>query len=187
MVSRAAGLIWRGMRNLVQRGADLGIRLAAALQWLAPLLTRITLGHAFFLTGRGKLANIDDLVGFMTTRGIPFPEANAAFVARLEFYGGMALVLGLLTRLVAAGLASTMVVALSGERQELVESWRWEGGVGPTDIPSYVFLILLTWLVLFGPGAVSMDKLLSRWLGVGAPAVQRPPVRTDTATAPPAA
>jgi len=175
------------VRNVFQRAADLGIRLAAALQFLAPLLTRMTLGHAFFLTGRGKLANIDDFVGFMATRGIPFPEANAAFVARLEFYGGLALVLGLLTRLVAAGLASTMLVALLGERQQLIDSWRWEGDLGPTDIPSYVFLLLLGWLVLFGPGAVSLDKLLSRWLRVGAPVVQRPPDRTDMRTAPPAA
>jgi len=168
-------------RNLVQRAADLGIRLAAALQFLAPLITRITLGHAFFLTGRGKLAHFEDFVGFMATRGIPFPEANAAFVARLEYYGGIALVLGLLTRLFAAGLASTMVVALIGERQQLIESWRWEGDVGPTDIPSFVFLVLLGWLVLFGPGPLSLDKLVSRWLRVGAPVVQRPPVRTGTA------
>ena len=175
------------MRNLVQRAADLGIRLAAALQLLAPLLTRITLGHAFFLTGRGKLANLDDFVGFMAARGIPFPEANAAFVAQLELYGGVALVVGLLTRLVAAGLASTMLVALFGERQQFMESWRWEGDVGPTDVPSFVFLLLLGWLALFGPGPVSLDKLLSRWLRVGASVVQRPPARTEAGTAPPAA
>jgi putative oxidoreductase len=170
------------VRTLVQRAADLGIRLAGHLQFLAPLLTRITLGHAFFLTGKGKLANIEDLVGFMAARGIPFPELNAAFVARLEFYGGILLVLGLLTRLVAAGLASTMVVALLGERGEFSESWRWSGELGPTDIPSFVFLVLLSWLVLFGPGALSLDKLVSRWLRVGAPVVQRPPTRTETVT-----
>jgi len=165
-------------RAAVQRAADAGIRVAAALQLLAPLLTRITLGHAFFLTGRGKLANFEDFVGFMAARDIPFPEANAAFVARLEYYGGIALVLGLLTRLFAAGLASTMVVALLGEREPFIESWRWQGDVGPTDIPSFVFLLLLAWLALLGPGPVSLDKLVSRWLKVGAPAVQRPPDRT---------
>jgi putative oxidoreductase len=177
------------VRNLVQRAGDAGIRVAAALQFLAPLVTRITLGHAFFLTGRGKIANIDDFVGFMAARGIPFPEANAAFVARLEYYGGMLLVLGLMTRLMALMLSGTMVVALLGERQQFLESWRWEGDVGPTDIPSLVFLLLLGWLILFGPGALSLDKLVSRWLRVGAPAVQRPPARTDSAAepAPPAA
>jgi len=169
------------VRSAAQRAADLGIRLAAALQSLAPLVTRFTLGHAFFLTGRGKLANIEDFVGFMAARGIPFPEANAAFVARLEYYGGMALVLGLMTRLVAAGLASTMVVALLGEREQFMESWRWSGDLGPTDTPSFVFLVLLAWLVLFGPGPVSLDKLLSRWLKVGAAAVQRPPDRMEPA------
>ena len=168
-------------RRLVQRAADIGIRLAAGLQFLAPLLTRITLGHAFFLTGRGKLAHFEDFVGFMAARGIPFPEANAAFVARLEYYGGIALVLGLFTRLVAAGLASTMVVALLGEREQFLESWKFEGDVGPTDLPSFVFLLLLGWLVLLGPGVVSLDKLVSRWLGVGADTVQRPPARTEPA------
>jgi uncharacterized membrane protein YphA (DoxX/SURF4 family) len=169
------------VRAAAQRAADLGIRLAAALQFAAPLLTRIALGHAFFLTGRGKLANIEDFVGFMAARGIPFPEANAAFVARLELYGGIALVLGLLTRLVAAGLASTMVVALLGEREQFMETWRWTGDLGPTDIPSFVFLVMLAWLVLFGPGPLSLDKLVSRWLKVGAAAVQRPPARTEPA------
>jgi putative oxidoreductase len=166
-------------RTLLQRAADVGIRLASALQFLAPLLTRITLGHAFFLTGRGKLDNLEDFVGFMAARGIPFPEANAAFVARLEYYGGIALVLGLLTRLFAAGLLSTMVVALAGEREQFTESWRWSGDIGPTDIPSFVFLVMLAWLALFGPGPVSVDKLVSRWLKVGAPVVQRPPARTE--------
>jgi putative oxidoreductase len=169
------------VRNLVQRACDAGIRVASALQFVAPLVTRVTLGHAFFLTGRGKLANFDDFVGFMATRGIPFPEANAAFVARLEYYGGILLVLGLLTRLVALGLASTMVVALIGERQQFMESWRWEGDVGPTDIPSFVFLLLLGWLILFGPGWLSLDKLVSRWLRIGASVVQRPPARTEGA------
>jgi putative oxidoreductase len=169
------------VRRLVQRGTDIGIRVAAAMQFLAPLLTRIALGHAFFLTGRGKLANLEDFVGFMAARGIPFPEANAAFVARLEYYGGIALVVGLLTRLFAAGLASTMLVALAGERQQFMESWGFGGDVGPTDIPSFVFLLLLGWLVLFGPGPVSLDKLVSRWLKVGAPVVQRPPARTEAA------
>ena len=58
------------VRTAAQRAADLGIRLAAALQFAAPLLTRVTLGHAFFLTGRGKIANIEDFVGFMAARGI---------------------------------------------------------------------------------------------------------------------
>jgi putative oxidoreductase len=153
----------------LKRGAQLALRAAAALAFIAPLLTRVTLGHAFFLTGRGKLANFENTVGFFADQGIPFPAINAAFVSRLEYYGGMLLVVGLLTRLVAAGLASTMVVALFTERTQFFESWRWTGEVGPTDVVPWVFLIMLSWLVLYGPGLLSLDTLIARWLGVGPP------------------
>jgi putative oxidoreductase len=142
------------------------LRLATALSFLAPLLTRVTVGYAFFLTGRGKLANFENFVGFFTDLGIPFPALNAHFVARLEYYGGIALILGLATRLFAAGLASTMVVAiLTSEREQFLTSWLPTGDVGPLDISPYVFLLLLSWLVLYGPGLVSLDTVVARRLG----------------------
>jgi len=158
----------------VERPVRLGLRVAAAFAFLPPLLTRLTLGHAFFLTGRGKLANFDTFVSFLTDQGVPAPVVNAHVVARLEFYGGILLVLGLLTRLIALGLAGTMVAALLTERRQFFESWRFTGEIGPTDIASYVFLLLLTWLVVYGPGAVSLDALLARALGLDARPRQTP-------------
>ncbi len=150
-----------------QRAAHLGLKAAAALAFLAPLVTRITMGHAFFLTGRGKLEHFETTVEFFASQNIPFPALNAAFVSRLEYYGAMLLLVGLLTRLVAAGLASTMAVALLTERHQFLQSWLPTTELGPTDISSFVFLILLGWLVLYGPGPVSLDHLLARWLRVG--------------------
>src|SRR5688572_32255160 len=72
----------------LQRAARLGLTAAASAAFIAPLLTRITLGHAFFLTGRGKLANFDTTVEFFASQNIPLPALNAAFVSRLEYYGG---------------------------------------------------------------------------------------------------
>jgi putative oxidoreductase len=151
---------------LVERPARLGLRAAAALAFLPPLLTRIALGHAFFLTGRGKLANFDTFVSFLSDQGVPWPEMNAHVVARLEYYGGILLVVGLLTRLAGLGLAGTMAVALWTERKPFIESWAFTGDIGPTDISPFVFLLLLTWLVVYGPGVVSLDALLARWLGL---------------------
>jgi hypothetical protein len=59
-----------------------------------------------------------------------------------------------------------MVVALLTERKQFFESWRFTGDIGPTDIASFVFLLLLTWLVVYGPGVVSLDALLARRLGL---------------------
>lgn len=163
----------------VRRAVALSLAVAGALAFLAPLLTRVTLGHAFFLTGRGKLAHFETTVAFFATQGIPMPELNAALVSRLEYYGGALLVAGLLTRVVSLLLAGTMAVALLQERQQFLTSWLPTGEVGPTDIAPWVFLVLLLWLVLHGPGAASVDRLLARHLAEE----ESPPVAVEPARA----
>ena len=150
--------------SAVQRIERLGLAAAAGLAFLPALLTRLLMGEAFFLTGRGKLANFDNTVQFFASLGIPMPELNAAFVSRLEYYGGIALVLGLATRIVAAGLASTMVVALlTAEKQGFLEAVRLSGEQTPTDIVPVVYLLFLLWLVIIGPGSLSLDRLVAGW------------------------
>jgi len=157
--------------TVLRRAARLGLKLAAALSFVAPLLTRVTLGYAFFLTGRGKLANLDQFSGFLNELGVPFAAAQAPFVAGLEFVGGICLVLGLLTRLMGAGLAGTMVVALlTADKETFLNAWLPTGDVGPLDVAPWVFLLLLTWLVLYGPGRLSLDALLGKWLRLGSEA-----------------
>lgn len=149
----------------VRRVVEIALKVAALVAFLPPLVTRLVLGHAFYLTGKGKLANPENVVGFFTSLGIPMPELNAAFVSNLEFYGGLLLVAGLLTRVVAAGLASTMIVALlTADRESFVGAIRGTGEAGPTDVAAFVFLVLLSWLVIYGPGLVSLDALVARWL-----------------------
>jgi putative oxidoreductase len=148
--------------------ADAGLKVAAALAFLAPLATRVVVGWAFFLTGRGKWEHFENTVTFFTELGIPAPEANAALVATLELVGGIALIVGLLTRLFASGLAATMVVALmTADQERFVSSWS-SPDIGPTDISAFVFLLFLSWLALYGPGVVSLDRFLARKLGIGA-------------------
>jgi putative oxidoreductase len=157
----------------VHRATRLSAQAAAALAFLPPLLTRLVLGQAYFLTGRGKLEHFDNTVAFFTDLGIPMPQLNAAFVARLEYYGGMLLIAGLLTRLVALLLSSTMVVALlTADRELFGQALRGIGDAGLTDVTPFVFLMLLLWLVVFGPGAASLDRLLGRWVRPPAPAAR---------------
>jgi putative oxidoreductase len=149
---------------VVPGAARLGLRAASALAFLPPLLTRLVLGQAFFQTGGGKLENFENTVAFFTDLGIPLPALNAAFVARLEFYGGLLLVAGLLTRVTALLLSSTMVVALlTADRALFVQALAGGGDAGLTDVTPFVYLLMLAWLVVFGPGPVSLDRLVARW------------------------
>ena len=147
----------------LRRARALALKLAAALAFLAPLSTRLLMGQAYYQTGSGKIANFANTVSFFSELGIPHPEANAFFVSRLEFWGGLLLIAGLLTRVVAAGLATTMVVALAtADREDFVAALQGSGEKGLTDVVPFVYLLFLVWLVLYGPGPVSLDALLVR-------------------------
>ena len=171
-------------RPLIARLTAVSLWLSAVLAFLPPLLTRLVIGQAFFLTGRGKLANPAGTAEFFANLGIPFPELNAAFVSRLEFYGGALLVMGLATRLVAAGLASTMVVALAtADKETFLAALGMSGEQGLTDVTPFVYLLFLAWLMAFGPGPVSLDALVRRRFTTAKLMGEQP---TPTAVLPPA-
>jgi putative oxidoreductase len=148
----------------IQRLAAFGLRITAALAFIAPLLTRLVVGWGFHVTGHGKLGDLGKVTGFFTDLGIPFPGANAAFIASLEFVGGLFLILGLGTRIFAALLSCTMIVALlTADKPTFIQKFPAD----LTDVTSFTYLLLLIWLVFYGPGPVSVDRFLSKWLGVG--------------------
>jgi len=152
----------------IQRLASLGLRIAAALSFLAPLLSRLAIGSAFHFTGDGKLHNLQRTTEFFASLGIPFPGFNAVFISLLEFVGGLCLFIGLGTRIFAALLSCSMIVALlTSDGKE----WLNKFPADITDVTSFTYLLFLIWLVLYGPGPVSLDKLLSKWLRIG----QQPP------------
>jgi len=148
----------------LQRLAEFGLRVAAKLAFLAPVLTRLVIGSAFHFTGDGKLHNLDRTTQFFSSLGIPFPHFNAIFIASLEFFGGLCLMFGLAARIFAALLSCSMIVALiTSDGQE----WLQKFPADITDVTSFTYLLFLIWLVLYGPGPVSIDKLLSKWLHIG--------------------
>jgi hypothetical protein len=58
-----------------------------------------------------------------------------------------------------------MVVALmTADKERFWASWTSASEASPTDISAFVFLLFLSWLVLYGPGAASLDRFLARWL-----------------------
>lgn len=147
------------MPNLIQRGFKTASKLTGALQFAAPLVTRLLVGVTFFYTGQGKLQNLDRTTAFFTDLGIPFASANALFVSSLEFFGGICLMLGLGTRVFSLLLSSTMIVALlTADKANFIGKFPAE----LTDVSPVVLLVLLIWLALYGPGRASIDWFLGK-------------------------
>jgi putative oxidoreductase len=131
--------------------------LADKIAFLGPTLARLTVGLVFIGTGWGKLHSIPDVTEFFTTLHIPAPGFNARLTAATEFFGGLAMLLGLGTRLVSLPLAFTMVIAiLTAKRADIT------GLTALVGFEEWSYLVFFIWLALVGAGPVSIDGLLGR-------------------------
>jgi hypothetical protein len=81
-------------------------RVAQHLQWVAPLFARLVVGWVFMWSGWGKLQNLPAIIDNFAGWKIPAPHLLAPFVSGVEFFGGIFLLLGLMTRISAGGRKS---------------------------------------------------------------------------------
>lgn len=77
---------------------------------LGLLVLRIGFGVVFAMYGYMKLKDMGAVVGFFSTLG--FPAFLAYLVAYVEFLGGIAVILGVFTRIASSMLAVVMAVVL---------------------------------------------------------------------------
>lgn len=76
------------------------------------LILRVVVGVVFVVHGWDKFFHIKDIIGFFGSVGIPFPHFTAYFVATIEFFGGIAILLGAFTWLVGLLFAIIMLVVI---------------------------------------------------------------------------
>lgn len=126
------------------------------------LLIRIMLAVVFMFHGSQKLFGWFEGPGFAATGefmgkiNLPMPAVSAFLAAATEFFGGAALLLGVLVRLVVLPMAFAMFVA----------AFVVHGGVfsvqqGGMEYPLTLAIILLA-LGLTGGGRVGLDRVLWR-------------------------
>lgn len=121
-------------------------------------LVRIITGVIFIAHGYMKffVMGMPGTTGFFTQVGIPAPGVMAPLIATLEVAGGIALVLGLLTRLAALGLVIDMLGAIFFVRLK--------GGFFAPNGAEFEILLFVACvaLVIAGAGALSVDEGLAR-------------------------
>jgi putative oxidoreductase len=130
-------------------------RVAKHLNAWAPLFARIVAGWVFLWSGWGKLHNLSAIVENFAGWHIPAPHILAPFVSGVEFFGGLFLLLGLLTRISAGALGVTMIVAIISAKWSDVDSLETLLGFDETE-----YLALFLWLAIAGAGRFSIDRLL---------------------------
>lgn len=114
----------------------------------SPLPLRIIAGIGFMLHGLPKLLDIPGTQNSFTNMGLP-PEL-AVIIGLLEFIGGLAILLGILTRIAAGLLAIDMIGAIL-----LVKLSK--GFIGGYEL-DLLYLAIMISLMISGPGSLSIEK-----------------------------
>jgi putative oxidoreductase len=132
-------------------------RVALHLAWLAPLFARIVTGWVFLWTGWGKLTHLPMVVQNFASWDIPAPGVLGPFASGVEFFGGILLLAGLMTRIAAGALGVVMIVAVAAVQWAEVTSF-----LDLVGLEEVMYLSLFLWLAIAGAGPVSLDRLLER-------------------------
>jgi len=135
------------------------------------LLLRLMAGGVFLWEGILKFVYTNQGIGRFTKLGMPIPAFTANFVAGLEIVGGLLLISGLLTRLIAVPFVIEMIVAILSTKISLYL------GTSPLPLPpappkigmwavlheirsDYAQIMTVIFLLINGPGRWSLDAVL---------------------------
>src|SRR5712664_4712672 len=131
-------------------------------------ILRLVLGVVFFAHGAQKTLGWFGGFGFSATMGfftqqahIPAPLAFLAICA--EFIGGIGLILGLLGRVAAFGIACNMIVAIAMVHWRFGLFANWYGNQKGEGIEFHLLAIAAALVIMIkGSGAFSIDRALSK-------------------------
>jgi putative oxidoreductase len=165
---RAGERIWL---SVARRRIEETIHLLNGQEWIVQLLIRVFVGYFFMETGWAKLHNLDGFARRFAGWGIPWPHFNAALSAYTEFIGGLLTIFGIGTRLVSIPMIINMLVAIL--KVNLMSVNTLDDFV-ELDEPLYALTYL--WLLISGPGWVSLDYLISRIFGLNSSAAKALPL-----------
>jgi putative oxidoreductase len=125
---------------------------------IALLVLRLAVGFSFFMHGYQKVfgMGVGGVTQGFTQMGIPLPGIAAPFIAFLELAGGIALMLGVLSRVVAFLLACDMAVATTFVHMK--NGYLGQGGMELTFLLGMMALAV----ALAGAGRFSVDAAMVR-------------------------
>ena len=94
------------MASITQTSPNYGTAVGQnTAQNLAALIGRILIVMLYIPSGWGKLVGFAGTVGYIQSKGVPFPEVCAAIAVAAEFGLGLLILIGYQTRWAALGLA----------------------------------------------------------------------------------
>jgi putative oxidoreductase len=128
------------------------------------LSVRLYWGWQLAQSGWGKLHHLSGVAEYFGTLGLPMPAQMAIFIACVEFFGGIFLALGLLSRITGLVLTVNMTMAyIMGDREALL-SFFSDPDKFIAAAP-FAFLLVSLIVLICGAGKISMDSAIAYFSG----------------------
>src|SRR5271163_2299204 len=130
-------------------------------------ILRLVLGVVFFAHGAQKMLGWFGGFGFSGTMGfftgmLHVPALFAFLAIAAEFFGGLGLILGFLTRIAAFGIAVNMVVAVVMVHSSNGFFMNWTGTQKGEGFEYHLLALAVTaFLMIRGAGAFSVDRVIA--------------------------
>ena len=159
---------------MIERLVGLALAPSPPLASALATVLRVAAGAIFIGFGQSKFAHHAREVRSFDRYGLPAPEAFTYAIGTVELIGGLFLVLGLATRLVAPGLAGNMVGAIA-------TGGRVDGGFVNLGLAP-MLLVAMVFLLWAGAGRFSLDCALRRRLDPARPVEEQSHNRHDPVT-----
>src|ERR1700687_2005049 len=144
------------MKRLMGTSQDVGLTTLA-----------VVAGVVFFAHGARKMLGWFGGFGFHGTMGafthMGMPAALAFLIICTEFFGGLGLIVGLLTRIASLGVAGLMVGAIFMVHMPNGFFMNWMGSQKGEGIEFHLLALAMAGtLLLRGAGAFSLDRALAK-------------------------
>src|SRR5277367_108178 len=139
----------------------LWVKAVSLLQSPLLLAMRLYWGWQFFVTGKGKLMNLDRTTGFFQSLNIPHPHLNAIMAGCTECFGGLFLLLGLGSRVLTIPLIFTMCIAYVTAESDALHAIFSDPDKFVSAAP-FEFMLCAVIVLVFGPCVFSLDWLIGR-------------------------
>src|SRR6266568_3621879 len=142
-------------------------RLIATDNDAAITVLRLVMGIVFFAHGAQKMLGWFGGYGFTGTMGfftgmLHIPAVFAFLAIAAEFFGGLGLIFGLLTRVASFGVFCNMIVAVAMVHHQFGFWMNWTGAQKGEGYEYHLLLVTASVLLMIrGAGAASVDRVLS--------------------------
>jgi putative oxidoreductase len=133
----------------------------------ATVILRFVLGVVFFAHGSQKMLGWFGGYGFTKTMGYftgpaHIPAVFAFLAIAAEFFGGLGLIFGFLTRIAAFGISVNMLVAIATVHSAAGFFMNWTGTQKGEGFEYHLLVLAMTaFLMIRGGGAFSLDRAIT--------------------------